>query len=164
MGMERAFLIAPVEAILVAEPTADSRVISSADLRDVAHLWLDAYPADASESRTIETVTEELDAIFGGEHGVVWPEACLGIWEAPSAPPVSSILCTRWRGMPYLAQVITAPSSRNRGYASSLIREFAAIAQAGGDTHVGLMLKQDNPAINLMTELGFVEMFTPAGL
>jgi GNAT superfamily N-acetyltransferase len=164
MGTDRAFLIAPVEAILVAEPTVESQHITDDQIHDVAQLLLDAYVIEASNPRTLDMARSEVDAMLAGENGEPWREAWLGIWDAPTAPPVAAILCTRWRGMPYVAQIITAPSARNRGYASSLIREFAAVAQANGDTHVGVMLKHGNPALSLMTELGFVEMFTPAGL
>jgi GNAT superfamily N-acetyltransferase len=160
MASERAFLIASVDAMLIAEPTEESRVITEDDLHGLANLWIDAYMKDAT---TIDAVKAEITGLLAGETGEAWRDAWLGIWEG-SGPPVAAILCTRWRGMPYVAQVITAPSSRNQGYASSLMRQFAQLAQANGDTHVGIMLKHGNPAMGLVAELGFVEMFTPAGL
>jgi GNAT superfamily N-acetyltransferase len=159
MAAERAFLIAPVDAMLIAEPTAESRAVIDDDLTGLANLWIDAY----MNATTIDTVSAEITALLAGEQGEPWRDAWLGIWEG-GGPPVAAILCTRWRGMPYVAQVLTAPSARNQGYASSLMRQFAAIAKANGDTHVGIMLKHGNPAMGLLAELGFVEMFTPAGL
>jgi len=66
--------------------------------------------------------------------------------------------------MPFIASVATAPIAQNRGYASSLVREAAAVFNAAGDTHVGLALERDNPANHLFNELGFKEMFSTASL
>lgn len=163
MSSERIFLIAPVDHILIAEPTEQSRVIEGSELRDVAQLVLDAYAGDMSKARTLESCLEKIEAMRSGELGAPLVDSWRGIWEG-SGPPVSAILCTTWRGMPYIAQLVTAPRSRQQGYASSLVREFAMSVQAAGGTHIGLMLKPQNDAMNLMRELGFVEMFTPAGL
>jgi GNAT superfamily N-acetyltransferase len=163
MSSERIFLIAPVEAVLIAEPTEPSRVIAPTELRDAAQLVLDAYAGVSQKAHTLESSLEKLERLRAGDLGEPRLESWRGIWEG-SGPPVSAIFCTTWRGMPYIAQLVTAPRSREQGYASSLVREFAAAVRAENGTHIGLMLKQDNEAMQLMRELGFVEMFMPAGL
>jgi ribosomal protein S18 acetylase RimI-like enzyme len=163
MSSERVFLIAPVDAILIAEPTVVSRPIGDTEIRDVAQLVLDAYPGAPGEVKTLEDSLAKLERLLTGEIGEPRRDAWRGIWEG-AGPPVCAILCTTWRGMPYIAQLVTAPNARNRGLASSLVREFAGSVQSTGGTHVGLMLKHGNSAMHLFRELGFVEMFTPAGL
>lgn len=163
MSSERAFLIAPVDAVLVAEPIVESRPIADAEIRDVAQLVLDSYAGAPGTEKTLESSLAKLERLLAGELGEPRRDCWRGIWEG-SGPPVSVIACTTWRGMPYIAQIATAPSSRQQGYASSLVREFALAVQAEGGTHIGLMLKHGNEAMHLFRELGFVEMFTPAGL
>lgn len=163
MSSERIFLIAAVDAVLIAEPTEPSRVITETEFRDAAQLVLDAYAGATSTAHTLESSLEKIERLRAGDLGGPRLDCWRGIWEG-SGPPVSAILCTTWRGIPYIAQLVTAPRSRQQGYASSLVREFAATVRAEGGTHVGLMLKQNNGAVHLLRELGFVEMFTPAGL
>lgn len=163
MSSERAFLIASVDALLIAEPTVESRAITDGEFKDVAQLVLEAYPGSPGKVRTLEVAVARLEQLHAGETGEPRRDAWRGIWEG-SGPPVSIILCTTWRGMPYIAQLATAPAARERGFASSLVREFAQQVSAEGGTHIGLMLKHGNPSMSLFRELGFVEMFTPAGL
>jgi len=163
MSSERIFLMAPVDVVLIAEPTVESRAIADSELRDVAQLVLDAYSGAPGEQKTLEEGLAKIDSLMAGDIGSPRRECSRAVWVG-SGPPVSAILCTTWRGMPYIAQLVTAPTSREQGYGSSLVREFAATVRNEGGTHIGLMLKEDNEAMSLFTELGFVQMFTPAGL
>ena len=163
MSSERAFLIAPVETILFAEPTVASRQIADSDARDVSQLMLDAYGTSLGIELTLDTAQAEVLSLLAGNTGVPRRDAWLGIWEV-YGPPTSAILCTTWRGMPYIAHVMTAPAARERGYASSLVREAAQVFAASGETHIGAMVDEGSEAMPLFIELGFTRMFTPAGL
>lgn len=163
MAVERTFLIADVNALLIAEPTIESRPILDTDLRDVAQTLVDASSATPGREMTLDVANAHIMQLLAGSNGDPHRPTWLGVWEG-SGPPVSVVLCTMWRGMPYLASVATVPTVQNRGYASSLVREVAAVFEAGGDTHVGLSLDRDNPAMHLFNELGFKEMFSTASL
>jgi GNAT superfamily N-acetyltransferase len=161
--MERVFLIAPVNAILIAEPTVESRVISDDDLSDVAHLVVDAAAGLPGPVINYDDSLAVLHSLRSGANGEPLREGWLGIWEGYGLP-ASAILTTTWRGMPCIAQILTAPAARNRGFASSLIREVAQVVERNGGTHIGITLDEGSPATSLLSELGFVEMFSPAGL
>jgi ribosomal protein S18 acetylase RimI-like enzyme len=162
MAAERIFLIAPVEALLIAEPTAESRLITDEDVRAAAQVVLDAYPGSPGQVRLLENSVAKIEWLLSGASGEPRRSAWRGIWEGPAM--ASAILCTSWRGMPYIAELVTVPSAREQGYASSLVREFAEQVRIEGGSHIGLMVAGDNPGMHLFRELGFVEMFTPAGL
>lgn len=163
MAVERTFLIADVNALLIAEPTVESRPILDTDLRDVAQTLVDASNGIAGREMTLDVANAHIMQLLAGATGDPHRPTWLGVWEG-SGPPVSVVLCTMWRGMPYIASVASAPKVQNRGYASSLVRQVAAVFEAGGDTHVGLSLERDNPALHLFNELGFKEMFSTASL
>ena len=157
MTSERVVLIAPVDTVLIAEPTVESRVLTDADLRDVAQLMVEASNGEL----TLEQAQAKVDGLGAGESGEPWRAAWRGIWEGPGLP-VSAILCTTWRGMPFIATVATALAVRERGYASSLVRDAATAFAATGATHMGVSLDRESPAMHLFRELGFVEMFSTA--
>lgn len=163
MAVERAFLIADVNALLIAEPTVESRPILDTDLRQVGQTLVDAANGVPGREMTIDMANAHIMELMAGSSGDPHRPTWLGIWE-DSGPPVSIVLCTMWRGMPYIASVATAPNAQNRGFASSLVREAAAVFAGAGDTHVGLSLERDNPAVHLFNELGFKEMFSAASL
>ena len=163
MGAERTFLIAEVESLLIAEPTVESRPILDTDLRDVAQTLVDASATTPGHEITLDTANAMIMDLMAGSTGEPNRATWLGVWEG-SGPPVSVVLCTTWRGMPYVAMVASSPQVQNRGYASSLVREVAATFEASGDTHVGLSLELGNPAVHLFNELGFKEMFSTASL
>lgn len=162
MAAERTFLIADINALLIAEPTVESRPILDTDLRDVAQTLVDASNGTGGEL-TLDVASAMVMELLAGSAGDPHRPTWLGVWDG-SGPPVSVVLCTLWRGMPYIAFVATAPGAQNRGYASSLVREAAGLFNAAGDTHVGLSLDRDNPAAHLFNELGFKEMFSAASL
>lgn len=162
MAAERTFLIADVNALLIAEPTVESRPILDTDLRAVAQTLVDASNGSGGEM-TLDVANAAIMELLSGSSGEPHRPTWLGVWEG-SGPPVSVVLCTMWRGMPYIATVATAPKARNQGFASSLVREAAAVFEGAGVTHVGLSLSRDNPAVHLFNELGFKEMFSAASL
>ena len=155
MTSERVVLIAPVDTVLIAEPTVESRVLGDGDLRDVAQLMVEASNGEL----TLDQAQAKVDGITAGDSGEPWRAAWLGIWQGPGLP-VSAILCTTWRGMPFITTVATALAVRERGYASSLVRDAATVFAATGATHVGVSLDRESPAMHLFRELGFVEMFS----
>lgn len=163
MSTERAFFIAPLDSVMIAEPIEESRVVAEGDLRDVAQTLVDACADLPGREFTLDAATAFINELQSGAFGEPRPEAWRGIWEG-YGPPVSVVLCTTWRGMPYIAGIATAPKSRNRGLATSLVREVAPVFSATGDTHIGLALERDNPAVHLFNELGFTEMFSAAAL
>lgn len=157
MTSEHVVLIAPVETVLIAEPTVESRVLTDDDLRDVAQLFVEASNGELS----LDAALAKVDGLTAGETGEPRRDAWLGIWEGPGLP-VSAILCTTWRGMPFISTVATALAVRERGYASSLVRDAATVFESTGATHIGVSLDRESPAIDLFRELGFVEMFSTA--
>ena len=163
MAGERTFLVADVNALLIAEPTVESRPILDTDLRDVAQTLVDASNGTTGGEMTIDVASALIMELMSGSTGEPHRPTWLGVWEG-TGPPASVVLCTKWRGMPFIASVASAPAVQNRGYASSLVREAAAVFHAGGDTHIGLSVERDNPAMHLFNELGFKEMFSAASL
>lgn len=161
MTSERVFLIAPVDTVLIAEPTVDSRPIADADLRDVAQLIVEASIGLPGRELTLDEATARITELSTGVFGEPRRDAWLGIWEGPGIP-VSAILCTTWRGMPFIANIVTAVAVRERGFASSLVRAAVTAFNDTGATHVGVSLDRESPAISLFHELGFVEMFSTA--
>ena len=162
MTRDRAFLIAPTASLLIADPTAESRVLTDADLQELAQLFIDAYAGSVDDDgEALDDARAEIGALLQGTYGVPRRESWLGIFD-DEGPPLAAILCTTWKGMPFIAQVMTQPSYRERGYATSLIREFAAQVDATGGTAIGLMVTRTNTALDLFEELGFQELFSPA--
>jgi hypothetical protein len=159
MSTERVVLIAPVDTVLMAEPTVESRLIADAELRDVAQLLVEASTGMPGNELTLDEAEGRLEALRTGSTGEPRRDAWLGIWEGPGIP-VSAILCTTWRGMPFIANVASAIAVRERGYASSLVRDAVTVFESTGATHVGISLDRESPAMHLFRELGFVEMFS----
>jgi GNAT superfamily N-acetyltransferase len=161
MTMDRAFLIARTENLLIAEPTIQSRLIEDEDLPNLAQLFLDSYVGSVDETEsTVDEARAKIDGLLGGSFGDPMRDAWLAIYEG-SGPPVSAILCTMWRGVPFMAHILTEPGHRGRGYASSLIRDAARVIEADGADALGTMVTRTNPSLQLYRELGFVEMFAP---
>ena len=157
MTSERVVLIAPVGTVLIAEPTVESRVLTDDDLRDVAQLVVEA----SNGEHTLEQAQAKIGGLAAGSTGEPLRAAWLGVWQGPGLP-VSAILCTTWRGMPFITTVATALAVRERGYASSLVRDAAKVFENTGATHMGVTLDRESPAMHLFRELGFVEMFSTA--
>jgi GNAT superfamily N-acetyltransferase len=159
MTRDSVFLLARVSSLLIADPSVEARRIRGDDLDPVAQLF-----ADASVGQTSVTHARELmDELALGLRGDPWPRAWLGIWDGGSVP-LAAIVCTRWMGVPYVAHIATAPTAQRRGYASSLIRQVAMVADADGDTALGGVVERDSSSMGLYLELGFDEIPAPAGL
>jgi ribosomal protein S18 acetylase RimI-like enzyme len=163
MAVERTFLVAEMDSLLIAEPTLESRPVLDTDLRDVAQTLVDASASNPRSELSLDMANAYIMELLSGTNGEPHRPTWLGVWEG-QGPPVSVVLCTLWRGMPYIATVASAPKVQNRGYASSLVREAASIFDAAGSTHVGLSLELGSPALHLFNELGFKEMFSTASL
>ena len=161
MAGDRAFLVASIDAILIAEPTIESHLITDDQFGQVAQLIVDAYAGIHGETKTLDEATSMVAELTSGAFGEPRRDAWLAVWEGYGLP-LSAILCTTWRGMPFIGHVLTAPAARGRGYASSIVREAAAVFAASGATHVGVALDRDSPFSDLFRELGFVEMFSAA--
>lgn len=159
MPSERIVLIAQIDTVLFAEPTIEARVIADGELRDVAQLLVEASASLPGQEVTLEDAVSIVAGLAGGANGEPRRDAWLGVWQGPGLP-VSAILCTTWRGMPFITHVATAAAVRERGYASSLVRSAATVFEASGATHVGISLDRQSPAMHLFRELGFVEMFS----
>jgi hypothetical protein len=106
MTSERAFLIAPVEALLIAEPTVESRKITDEDLVDVAQTIVDASSDLVGYEINLERANGIIGELLAGSNGEPRRDAWRGIWEG-DGPPVALLLCTTWRGMPYIATAAT---------------------------------------------------------
>lgn len=161
MSSERVVFVAPVGTVLIAEPTVESRVIADADLADVAQLLVEASVGRIGYELSLDEATAKVDLLLSGGIGEPRRDAWLGVWEGPGLP-VSVILCTAWRGMPFIAEVASAMAVRERGYASSLVRDAARVFADAGETHIGVGLERGSSAMHLFRELGFVEMFSTA--
>jgi ribosomal protein S18 acetylase RimI-like enzyme len=164
MTMDRAFLIARTENLLIAEPTIQSRLIEDEDLPNLAQLFLDSYMGSVDEKeKTLDEAQAALDTLISGNIGDPMRDLWLAIYEG-SGPPVSAILCTKWKGVPFMAHILTEPGHRGRGYASSLIRDAARVIEADGGDALGTMVTRTNPSMKLYRELGFQEMFVAEGV
>jgi predicted GNAT family acetyltransferase len=153
------FLLARTSALLIAEPSREARRLVGKDIDGLAQLFADATMGTTN----VADAREYIDELALGKHGEPWPQAWLGIYEGGSVP-VAAIVCTRRSGVPCIAHIATAPGSRGRGYASSLIRAVAVIADAAGDTAVGGVVERNSSSMRLYLELGFDEITVPAGL
>ena len=162
MTRDRAFLIAPTASLLIADPTAESRVLTDDDLPGLAQIFIDAYAGSVDDDgESLDDARTEIGALLQGAHGEPRRESWRGIFD-DDGPPLAVILCTTWKGMPFIPYVITQPSYRERGFATSLIREFAAQVAEQGGTAIGLTVTRTNPAMHLYEELGFEELLSPA--
>ena len=159
-----AFLIARTDALLIAEPAFDAERLRDKDLPGLKQLFIDGFGDQPSSGlSTVAAASERVDHLLAGELGQPWAAAWLGIFEG-YGPPVSAIVCTRWRRMPFIANLVTAPGHRRRGYATSLIREVASLAEQQGDQAIAMTIKRDSPGANLLAELGFSELNSPVGV
>jgi len=157
----RAFLIAPIPALLIADPSVESRRISTEDFDGLAQLFLDAYAGSVDdEGETLVEAHAEIRRLLRGELGEPRRSEWRGIHDDDGSL-VSAILCTTYKSTPFVTHLMTKPSFRQRGHATSLIREVAASVYATGGTAMGLMVTRENPAMHLYLELGFQEMFSP---
>ncbi|MGV8885533.1 MAG: GNAT family N-acetyltransferase [Microbacteriaceae bacterium] len=162
MTLDRAFLIAPTASLLIADPTAESREITDDDLPGLAQLFIDAYAGSVDdEGQSLDDARAAIGALLQGAHGQPRREAWLGVFE-DEGPLLAAMLCTTWKGMPFVAHLLTQPSCRERGHATSLIRQFAQQVDATGGTAIGMMVTRANPATHLLDELGFQELFSPS--
>ncbi len=64
----------------------------------------------------------------------------------------------RWRGGPWVADVLVSPEHRRRGIAAALLRRAMAACAASGAPRVGLSVTTGNPARALYDRLGFVPL------
>ena len=159
---DRAFLIAPIATLRIADPAVESRRITNDDFAELAQLFLDAYAGSVDdEGETLDDAQAEIRRLLNGDSGEPRRTEWRGIY-ADDGALVSVILCTTYKSIPFIAHVLTQPSFRERGYATSLIREVAASVDAAGGTAIGLMVTRENPAVQLYRELGFAEMFSPS--
>ena len=152
---ERVLLTAQVDTLLLGEPVIESRLLTHADLPEVAQLFADSLAVSVAEA------TEDLNTYVSGLFGPpMWP-LWRGIFEG-QAVPVSAVLCTMINGMPVIVELLTAPAYRKRGHASSIVRETALELQANGVLTVGVIMKPQSPSKFLLEELGFVESLETA--
>jgi len=164
MSAKRAFLIAPVASLLIAEPSTQSQPISEANVPELAQLYVDAYRNSVEDiGLSVQDARARLGGLAAGGAGELLPGGWRAIY-AGSPTPVSAILCTEWRGTPFIAELMTLPAHRNRGFASSLIREVALSVARRGRSAIGVMVHRDDGALALCAELGFRELVVPSGV
>jgi GNAT superfamily N-acetyltransferase len=147
---ERILLTAHVDTLLLGEPVIESRLIAEADLDGLAQLYADSVSVSVAEARG------DINTYVGGLFGApMW-----GLWRAVfegQPVPVSAILYTMMNGLPVIVELLTAPTYRNRGHASSIVRETAVDLKATGVERIGVLVKPRSPSKFLLEELGFVE-------
>jgi len=164
MSVKRAFLIAPVSSLLIAEPSVESQLVTEANVPELAQLYIDAYRNSVDDvGLSVQDARGRLSGLAAGGAGELLPGGWRAIY-AGSPTPVSAILCTEWRGTPFIAELMTLPAHRNRGFASSLIREVALSVAARGGSAIGVMVHRENAALALCAELGFQELVVPSGV
>ena len=159
MSPDRVFLRARTSALLIGDPIIESRRIVGKDIDGLAQLFADASMGVV----TVADARAQLDDLALGRWGEPWVEAWFGVYEGGDVP-VAAIVCTRWSGMPCVAHIATAPTAQRRGYASSLIRQVARLADDAGDTALGGVVQRDSASMGLYLELGFDEIDTPVSL
>ena len=147
---ERILLTAHVYTLLLGEPVIESRLMTEADLPDLAQLFADSVGVTVAEARN--DLSTYLSGLFGAPMWGLWR----GIFEGQPVP-VSAVLYTMMNGMPVIVELLTDPAYRNRGLASSIVRETALELQATGVKTVGVIVKRRSPSKLLLEELGFVE-------
>ena len=155
MPSSRAFLVAPIEAVLAGEPVIESRRVERTDLPGLAQLYVDAHRGLLPDADvTIEAAGLEIIALLNGSMGEPLEAGWLAVFEGWGAP-LSAVLCTAVDEMPVIVELLTAPAYRNRGFASSLVRDAARIFQADGATEIGIMSEGAAQSAYLLEELGF---------
>ena len=155
----RPYLVAPVAALARTDPRA--RLVQGSDLSRLPALLLEAYRGTVDDGgETEDDVRGELDHLRAGRSGPPIHEASLVVEDA-SGGLASVVLTTRWWGTPFLCFVVTAPEHRGRGLATALVRSAAAAAAGLGETELGLIVTEGNPARALYARLGFIERPRP---
>jgi len=164
MGRDRAFLIAPVGTLTFGVPTVPSRQLALDDRSGLMQLLISASAREGDNAaETVHEATAKVSVLLRGEIGQIWAKGSRGIYDASNAP-VAAVVCTLWGGMPIIAYLLTAPGCRERGYASSLVREIAYLADVHGYSSVGILVPPESTSIKLLNELGFEELVAPEGL
>lgn len=164
MSSSRAFLLAPLSHLLIAEPTAETRAVFEPEIPELAQLYIDAYRNSVDdEGLSVADARARLSGLAAGGAGEPLRDAWLAAYDGCETP-VAAILCTEWRGTPFIAELMTTPTYRNRGLATSLIRQAASVVESAGGSMLGIMVSRENPALSLYGELGFSELVTPTGV
>lgn len=151
---ERILLTAHVDVLLLGEPVIDSRLMTESDLPGLAQLFADSVGVSVGEAR--DDLNTYVAGLFGAPMWGLWR----GIFEGQPVP-VSAVLYTMMNGMPVIVELLTAPAYRNRGHASSVIRETAVELKGSGVETIGVIVKPRSPSKLLLEELGFVEALEP---
>jgi ribosomal protein S18 acetylase RimI-like enzyme len=151
---ERILLTAHVDALLLGEPVIESRLMTEDDLPGLAQLFADSVSVGVAEAR------DDLNSYAAGMFGAPMWGLWRGIFEGQPVP-VSAVLYSMMNGMPVIVELLTAPAYRNRGHASSIVRETAVQLKANGVERIGVIVKPNSPSKFLLEELGFVETLEP---
>ncbi|WP_299957392.1 GNAT family N-acetyltransferase [uncultured Modestobacter sp.] len=138
------------------------RVAREADLPAMAEVMAEAYRGTVDdEGEDQPAALAELRSTAAGTHGPPLPDAWLLAEEAGEV--AAAVVCTRWQGLPFVAQAVTHPRWQRRGHGTRLLLAAATTLRAGGETRLSLIVTRRNPAHALYQRLGFTEIPWPEG-
>lgn len=164
--MTREYMLAPIASIaepIVLPDGVAIETIDDAQLSDVAGLMARAYAGTTDdEGGSAEDALAELQAAAAGAYGN--PLRAAWLLARVDGAPASAVLCTRWRGRPFVAFAFTDHPFTRRGLATALMRRAAAVLQEAGERDLSLVVTVANPARDLYLGLGFTSAEVPPAL
>ena len=130
--------------------------IRDAEFSELAHVMTSAYAGTVDdEGESAEDALAELRKTASGDYG----EPLRHAWLAARVDQelAGAVLCTRWRGRPFVAFVFTDHAWTGRGIATRLLGAAAARLRSGGEHELTLWVTAANPAVRLYERMGFQE-------
>jgi GNAT superfamily N-acetyltransferase len=140
------------------------RNILTEDAEKLGHLMVESYRGTIDQKyfgfgEPPEECVEEMQGTLAGKYGDFLDFASFLIEDAQGIQSASII--TLFEGRPLLAYTMTAPDSKGKGMAESLIkRSIDALAQHG-HTELYLCVTEGNPAEKLYEKIGFIKHALP---
>jgi GNAT superfamily N-acetyltransferase len=151
---KRLFMAARLDHLPRSDNVSGIAEIRDADLPELARLMASAYAGTVDdEGESVEDALAELQKTAGGEYG----EPLRDTWLAARVEQglAGAVLCTRWRGRPFVAFVFTDHPFTGHGIATRLLAAAAARLRSGGEDELTLWVTAANPAVRLYERLGF---------
>ena len=132
--------------------------IESVDLDQISNLLLTSYKntVDWIEGSTHRDARAAVESALQGSFGNYQPQAS-GILLSNESLPVSAVLSSVYENEPFVIFMFTDPHFTNRGLATKLIRHAAAQFLALDFSSMHLYVSNNNPALHLYRNLGFLE-------
>jgi ribosomal protein S18 acetylase RimI-like enzyme len=137
------------------DPDQAARLVSRADVPELAHLMIDAYRGTIDdEGETLEEAQAEMRATMDGKYGEFLSTCSFAI--ELDGVLVSACLVTFWEGMPLIAFTMTHPDRQNRGLLTEILKRSINAMIAEGHEEARLLVTKGNlPAVHVYERLGF---------